>query len=64
MPDLLTQIETIVKPIKNKRELCRKAGILTASLYRMFATRRYPSVTTLLKLLDALNLEIKLVPKK
>jgi probable addiction module antidote protein len=48
----------------NVAELARVAGVERTSLYRTFRGAQSPNVSTLVALLDAMNLQMKVIPRK
>jgi probable addiction module antidote protein len=48
----------------NVADIARKAGRERPSLYRAFSGNQSPNFSTVLAVLDAMNLQIKVVPQK
>lgn len=53
----------IVARIKGMNEIAEETGLNEKSLYRAFSEKGNPTLSTLTKVLDALNMKIKIVPK-
>jgi len=53
-----------VASLFNVAELARRAGVERASLYRVFSGGQSPNLSTVLGLLDAMNLQMKVVRRK
>jgi probable addiction module antidote protein len=53
-----------VASLFNVAELARRAGVERSSLYRAFSGGQSPNLSTVLGLLDAMNLQMKVVRRK
>ena len=61
--ELIANLRQLIEAYGNKSELCRTGGISWETLHRVVSSRSNPRLKTLVKLLEALNCELKITNK-